>query len=131
MVSPTLYRAVGRGRQKGFRSHFIDTINSYRVVLSRSALSMSKTPVLTTESLKNADLASRNLSFTVSFKVSRPYAHLASISTRDIQLTATHEYAACRFYADCGAVFGGYDEFLYRGTENAGETALYCYYLFN
>lgn len=83
MVSPTPYRAVGRGRQKGFRSHLIDTINSYRVVLSRSALSMSKTPVLTTESLKNADLASRIFSFTVSCKVSRPYAYLASICSRE------------------------------------------------
>ncbi|KAG8408407.1 hypothetical protein J3459_017818 [Metarhizium acridum] len=179
--------------------------------------------VSTADSLTNADLAGCNFSFKVSSKFSRPYAHLASISSpSDIQLTPTREYtksyggvdddfevaqqathkvifalrddsgsvhgyamafkdwnnmvtlhdfavsselrgqgygkklfnrvvewargldvagikietqdsnvAACRFYAGCGAVFGGYDEFLYRGTENSGETALYWYYLFN
>jgi streptothricin acetyltransferase len=45
------------------------------------------------------------------------------IETQDVNV------AACRFYLGRGAVFGGYDEYLYRGTGGAGETALYWYYL--
>lgn len=44
--------------------------------------------------------------------------------------TQDNNVTACRFYKGCGAVFGGYDEYLYAGTGNAGETALYWYYLF-
>lgn len=84
---------------------------------------MSKTPVLTTESLRNADLASRIFSFTVSCKVSQPYAYLASICIREtfnqLQRTNTPPVGFMRTVAP------------YRGTENAGETVLYWYYLFN
>lgn len=45
--------------------------------------------------------------------------------------TQDNNVTACQFYTGCGAVFGGYDEYLYHGTGNASETAMYWYCLFD
>ncbi|KAK2616318.1 hypothetical protein QQS21_000752 [Conoideocrella luteorostrata] len=45
--------------------------------------------------------------------------------------TQDNNVGACRFYKAVGARFGGFDEFLYWGTEERGEVALYWYVLFD